>query len=191
METRLVNKRIAIVVADGFEESEFLIPLNALKNQSATIDVISLKPGKVKAWRESNWGGEYMVDKVIEEVNSDDYDALLLPGGVMSPDKLRMNEDVIDFVSGFMENKKPVAAICHGLAVLIETECLAGRTLTSYPSIRTDLINAGADWVDEEVVCDQGFVTSRTPSDLPAFCAKMIEEFAEGIHDRNHRQELV
>lgn len=191
METKLNNKRIAVVVADGFEESEFLIPLNALKEQSATVDVISLKPGKVKAWRETNWGGEYMVDKVIEEVNSDDYDALLLPGGVMSPDQLRMNEDVIDFVAGFMENKKPVAAICHGLLTLIETDMLAGRTLTSFPSIRTDLINAGADWVDEEVVCDQGFVTSRRPADLPAFCAKMIEEFAEGIRDRAKNPEVV
>lgn len=179
----LANKKVAIVVADGFEESEFTKPLEALKNAQASVDVISIKGGKVKAWSHTDWGGEYNVDKTIDSVKGEDYDALVLPGGVMNPDKLRTNKDVVAFVSSFIDEGKPIAAICHGPWTLIETGMLKGRKLTSYPSIKTDLINAGASWSDEEVVVDNGLVTSRKPDDLPAFCKKMVEEIAEGIHE--------
>ena len=182
MEKQLTDKTIAIIVADGFEESEFLKPFEALKKAGAKVDVISLKAGKVKAWADKNWGKEYPVDKTIDEVNADDYDGLVLPGGVMNPDQLRQNKKVVAFAKSFMENGKPVAAVCHGPWTLVETGTLKGRKMTSYPSIQTDLKNAGANWVDEEVVVDNGLVTSRKPDDLPAFCDKMIEEFAEGVH---------
>ncbi len=182
MENMLTNKKVAVVIANGFEESEFTEPVKALKESGATVDVISLKAGEVKAWSEKNWGNTYTVDKVISDVDSKDYDALVLPGGVMNPDLLRVNEEVVGFIAGFFDDGKPIAAICHGPWTLIETGELKGRTLTSYPSIKTDLINAGAKWVDQEVVVDNGLVTSRNPSDLPAFCKKMIEEIAEGVH---------
>lgn len=181
MERTLANKKIAIVVADGFEESEFTKPLEALQNANASVDIVSIKNGKVKSWNHIDWGKEYDVDKSIETADSKDYDALVLPGGVMSPDRLRTDKSIVAFVSSFMEEGKPIAAICHGPWTLIETGRLKGRKMTSYPSIKTDLINAGADWSDEEVVVDNGLITSRRPDDLPAFCSKMIEEFAEGI----------
>jgi len=182
MEKQLSNKKVAILVADGFEESEFTKPLEALKDANAQVDVISLHGGKVKAWAEKDWGGEYDVDKTVDQANSKDYDALVLPGGVLNPDQLRVNADAVAFVGGFFDDSKPIAAICHGPWTLIETGELAGRTVTSYPSIKTDLINAGAQWEDKEVVVDNGLVTSRSPKDLPAFCKKMVEEIAEGIH---------
>ena len=181
MNKQLNDKTIAIIVADGFEESEFLKPFEALKNAGAKVDVISLKAGKVKAWADKNWGKEYAVDKTIDEVNAEDFDGLVLPGGVMNPDQLRQNKQVVAFAKSFMDNSKPVAAVCHGPWTLVETGSLKGRHLTSYPSIQTDLKNAGANWTDEEVVVDNGLVTSRKPADLPAFCEKMIEEFAEGV----------
>jgi protease I len=179
---RLENKKVAILVTDGFEESEFVQPMAALKDAGATVDVIALKAGTVKSWTNKNWGKDFPVDKTIEEANSQDYDALVLPGGVMSPDKLRMNQEVINFAGGFFDDGKPIAAICHGPWTLIETGELKGRTVTSYASLKTDLVNAGANWVDQEVVVDNGLVTSRKPDDLPAFCKKMVEEIAEGIH---------
>ncbi len=182
METKLNNKKVAILAADGVEESEFTQPLEALKKAGAEVHVVSLKPGKIKAWAENNWGGEYQVDKTIDQVNPWDYDALVLPGGVMNPDKLRQNADAVGFAGGFLTDGKPTAVICHGLMTLIETGELEGRTVTSYPSIKTDLLNAGANWIDEEVVTDNGLVTSRSPKDLPAFCEKMIEEISEGEH---------
>jgi len=183
MEQQSLNgKKVAVLVADGFEESEFTVPVEALQNAGAEIEVVSLKPDNVKAWAEKEWGDEYRVDKTVDKVSSDDYDALVLPGGVMNPDLLRVNKDAVTFVSGFMEEKKPIAAICHGPWTLIETGALQGRTLTSYPSIKTDLINAGVNWEDKEVVVDMGLVTSRSPKDLKAFCKKMIEEIAEGQH---------
>jgi protease I len=182
METKLNNKKVAILVADGFEESEFAQPLEALKEAGAHVDVISLKPGKVKSWSKGNWSKEYDVDKTVDNADAMDYHALVLPGGVMNPDKLRTNTDAVSFVGGFFEDSKPVAAICHGPWLLIETGEVEGRKVTSYPSLKTDLENAGATWVDEEVVVDEGLVTSRNPDDLPAFCRKMIEEIAEGEH---------
>jgi protease I len=144
--------------------------------------VDSQKPGKIKSWKDKDWGKETPVDKTIDQVSSVQYDALVLPGGVMNPDRLRMEEKAVEFVKGFFEEGKPIAAICHGPWTLIETGKLKERTMTSYPSLKTDLINAGAHWVDEEVVVDNGLVTSRKPADLPAFCEKMIEEIAEGVH---------
>jgi protease I len=190
MEKSLEGKKVAIVVADGFEESEFTKPLEALKKAQATVDVISLKSGKVKAWADTDWGGEYKVDKTISDAKSDDYDALVLPGGVMNPDKLRVNKEVVAFVSSFLDAGKPIAAICHGPWTLIETGKLKGRNMTSYPSIKTDLINAGVKWEDKEVIVDHGLVTSRKPDDLPAFCKKMIEEIAEGVDKKRNQSGL-
>jgi protease I len=182
MGKKLIDKKVAIIVTDGFEQSEFEVPRKALLDEGATVDVISLKKGKVKGWKDKNWGDEFEANVAIEDAESGNYDALVLPGGVMNPDKLRMNDDVIDFVSDFLDAGKPIAAICHGPWTLIETNNLEGRRMTSYASIKTDLVNAGVTWVDEEVVVDQGLVTSRTPKDLPAFCKKMVEEIAEGVH---------
>ena len=178
----LSNKRVAILTEEGFEQVELTSPLEALKEAGAQVDVISPKSGKIKAWNHTDWGIEIDVDKELSTVSPDDYDALVLPGGVMNPDKLRQNKEAVAFVSAFLDEGKPVAAICHGPQVLIETGMIGGRTLTSYPSLQTDLKNAGAHWVDEEVVVDNGLVTSRKPDDLPAFNKKMIEEIAEGVH---------
>ncbi len=178
----LSGKRVAILVADGFEEVEFTMPKKYLEDAGAKTHVISIKPGKVRAWNHTDWGNEYPVDKTVDEVEAGDYDALLLPGGVMNPDNLRTNERAVSFVRDFFTQHKPVASICHGPWMLVEADVVQGRTVTSYPSIKTDLKNAGANWVDREVVVDQGLVTSRNPDDLPAFNAKMVEEIAEGMH---------
>lgn len=178
----LKDKKVAVLVTDGFEESEFTQPVEALKNAGADVKVVSLKEGTVKSWAEKNWGKEYKVDTTVKDVSSGDFDALVLPGGVINPDKLRMDIDAVAFVTGFTDEAKPIAAICHGPWTLIETNVLEGRTVTSWPSLKTDLINAGAKWVDKEVVVDNGLVTSRNPGDLPAFCKKMIEEIGEGQH---------
>ena len=179
----LSNRKVAILTEEGFEQVELTSPQEALETAGASVDVISPKGGKVKAWDKTKWGIEINVDKVLSDVSPDDYDALVLPGGVLNPDKLRQNIEAVAFVSSFLEEGKPVAAICHGPQMLIETGMLKGRKLTSYPSLQTDLINAGADWVDEEVVVDNGLVTSRTPADLEAFNKKAIEEFAKGVHE--------
>lgn len=178
----LENKRVAILTEEGFEQVELTSPKSALKEAGATVDVISPKAGKIKAWDRTNWGIEVDVDKQLDEVSPDDYDALMLPGGVLNPDKLRQNKDAVAFVSAFLDEGKPIAAICHGPQMLIETGMIKGRKLTSYPSLQTDLKNAGAHWVDQEVVVDNGLVTSRRPDDLSAFNKKMVEEFAEGVH---------
>lgn len=183
----LQGKKVAILVANGFEESEFTKPLEALNAAGAQVTVVSLKPGKVKAWAEKDWGGEYDVNDTVDKTSSENFDALVLPGGVMNPDLLRANSDAVRFVKGFVEEAKPIAAICHGPWTLIEAGAVRGRKMTSYPSIKTDLINAGADWADKEVVTDNGLVTSRSPDDLPAFCAKMVEEIAEGQHLTRNR----
>jgi protease I len=178
----LSNKMVAILTEEGFEQVELTSPLEALKNAGAQVDVISPKSGKIKAWNHTDWGIEIDVDKELSTISPDDYDALVLPGGVMNPDKLRQNKEAVAFVSAFLDEGKPVAAICHGPQVLIETGMISGRNMTSYPSLQTDLKNAGVNWTDDEVVVDKGLVTSRTPDDLPAFNKKMIEEIAEGVH---------
>ena len=178
----LSGKKVAVIVTDGFDELEFRVPLNEIKKSGAETDIISIRKGKIKSWANKNWSNEYEAAYAAAEVNAEDYDALLLPGGTMNPDKLRMDADVIKFVREILAAGKPVAAICHGPWTLIETGLMPGRTVTSYPSLKSDLINAGAEWVDKEVVVDHGLVTSRNPDDLPAFCKKMLEEFAEGVH---------
>lgn len=185
MSDKLSNKKVAVMVTNGFEESEFTKPVEALKDAGATVEVVSIKSGKVKAWSGKDWSEEYEVDKTIDDVKAADYDALVLPGGVMNPDTLRMNAAAVQFASDFMATGKPVAAICHGPWTLVETGKLKGKRVTSWPSLKTDLTNAGAQWVDEEVVVDQGLVTSRKPDDLKAFCKKMVEEIAEGKHPGN------
>ncbi|WP_421945805.1 type 1 glutamine amidotransferase domain-containing protein [Pedobacter sp.] len=183
---QLSNRNIAILSESGFEEVELTEPLKRLKEEGATVHVISSKSGKIKAWNHDHWSIEVDVDKAINEASADDYDGLVLPGGVINPDQLRVNEDAIKFVKAFFEAGKPVAAICHGPQTLINADVVKGRKLTSVKNISQDLINAGADWSDEEVVVDQGLVTSRTPEDLPAFNDKIVEEFAEGVHDGQH-----
>jgi protease I len=178
----LTGKKIAILVTEGFEQSELEEPRQALERAGAVTHIISPKEGEVKAWDEDDFGDTFDVDVPLQSANADDYDGLLLPGGVMNPDKLRLEARAVDFVREFFVVNKPVAAICHGPQILIEADVVRGRHLTSYPSIKKDLINAGAEWSDEAVVCDNGLVTSRKPADLPMFNAKMIEEFAEGIH---------
>ena len=187
MDGNLENKKIAILVEKGFEQIEMTEPREALEQAGASTVIISPQKDKLKAWNEKDWGQEFRVDVNIDDANPEDYDALLLPGGVMNPDYLRMNEKAVNFTRHFLENNKPVAAICHGPWLLVETGMIKGRTMTSYPSIKTDLMNAGANWVDEEVVVDNGLVTSRKPDDLPAFCEKMLEEVSEGVHEEQKR----
>jgi protease I len=179
---QLEGKRVAILVANGFEQSELISPRKALEEAGAETEVVSPLEIKVKGWDKTDWGTEVEVDIPLRSADPEDYDALLLPGGVMNPDKLRRNPEALDFVKAFFESGKPVGAICHGPWTLIDAGVVRGRTLTSYESIQTDLKNAGANWVDEEVVVDDGLVTSRKPDDLPAFNQKLIEEVAEGEH---------
>lgn len=178
----LDGKKIAILVADGFEQEELISPRKALEAAGAETEVVSPADSKVKGWNHTDWGTEVEVDMPLDMADPDDYDALLLPGGVMNPDQLRRNEKALAFVKAFFESSKPVGAICHGPWTLIDAEVVRGRTMTSYESIQTDLKNAGANWQDEEVVVDNGLVTSRKPADLPAFNLKLIEEVAEGQH---------
>ncbi|MGB3775262.1 MAG: type 1 glutamine amidotransferase domain-containing protein [Leeuwenhoekiella sp.] len=181
-----MNKTVAILATDGFEEVELTSPLEAMKKEGFEVHIISDKKGKIKAWDKDHWSKEYDVDKIISDAKVEDYNALMLPGGVINPDKLRINEDALDFIRAFFKAKKPVAAICHAPQLLISAGVVEGRKLTSFKSIKDDLINAGAHWEDKEVVVDQGFVTSRNPDDLPAFNSKLIEEVKEGKHDRQH-----
>lgn len=176
------GKKVAILTENGFEEVELTSPMNALEAAGVEVHVISPQKDKVKAWNSENWGIEVPVDKLLDEANPEDYDMLLLPGGVMNPDTLRTNKKAVAFAQHFLEQGKPLAAICHGPQTLIETGMLDGRTMTSYPSLQTDLKNAGVNWVDKEVVVDNGLVTSRKPDDLDAFNKKMIEELGEGQH---------
>jgi len=178
----LTGKRVAALVAKGFEQVELLDPKDALESAGATVDVVSPESGKVKGWNHTEWGKDVQVDKELDAARAEDYDALLLPGGVMNPDHLRMNPKAVDFVKKFFDDGKPIAVICHGAWTLIEAGVVRDLTITSYPSVRTDLQNAGARWADREVVVDRGIVSSRRPADIPAFNAKMIEEFAEGRH---------
>ncbi|MFO7320279.1 MAG: type 1 glutamine amidotransferase domain-containing protein [Chloroflexota bacterium] len=181
MANKLEGKKVAILVEHGFEQVELTEPKKALEQAGATTHIIS-SHDRVKGWDRKNWGQEFSVDIKLEAANPADYDALVLPGGVMNPDKLRMNETAVRFVRAFFDAGKPVAAICHGPWTLIDAGVVQGRTLTSYPSLKADLQNAGARWVDREVVVDNGLVTSRNIDDIPAFNEKMIEEIGEGIH---------
>jgi len=182
MNEQLRGRTVAILVADGFEQVELTEPKAALEEAGARARIVSPADGRVKGWKHTEWGDSFHVDVKLEDADCGDYDALLLPGGVMNPDKLRLEEKAISFIRGFIKAGKPVAAICHGPWTLIDAEAVRGRTLTSWPSLKTDLTNAGANWVDQEVVVDNGIVSSRKPDDLPAFNRKMIEEFAEGKH---------
>lgn len=177
-----MTKRIAILATDGFEESELKSPKEHLEKQGWKAEIISLKSGTIKAWSGAYWGGTYNVDHTLDEVSATDFDALVLPGGVINPDKLRVDKKALEFVKSFFDDHKPVAAICHGPWTLINADVVRGRKLTSYNSIRLDLENAGAIWTDAEVMTDKGLVTSRSPEDLPAFNRKMVEEINEGIH---------
>ena len=184
MATDLNNLRVAILVAEGFEQQELTEPRKALDEAGAVTQIVSPAEGEVQGWNHFDKADMFPVDVPLDEANADDFDALLLPGGVANPDQLRMNEKAVRFVRQFFDDGKPVAVICHGPWTLIEADVVRGRKITSWPSLKTDLINAGAEWVDEEVVTDNGLVSSRKPADIPAFNQKMLEEFAEGTHSR-------
>jgi protease I len=181
--SRVSGGKVAILTENGFEEMELTSPKNAMENAGIKVDIVSPQKDKVKAWAHDHWSIELPVDVDLSEAKVEDYDALMIPGGVMNPDLMRLNEDCVQFAKNFMEAGKPVAAICHGPQLLIETGLLKGRKLTSYPSVKTDLKNAGANWRDKEVVVDNGLVTSRSPKDLKAFNKKLLEEVSEGIHE--------
>ncbi|TLD70378.1 type 1 glutamine amidotransferase [Phragmitibacter flavus] len=182
MNTSLKNKRVAILAADGFEQIELTSPLEALRNEGAEVSIVSLKTGRIQGMNHLDKGDEFEVDLALSEASADDFDALVIPGGLVNPDTLRADQDAIDFVREFAEEGKPIAAICHGPWVLIEAGLVEGRRMTSWPAIQSDIRNAGGVWVDEEVVVDEGLVTSRKPDDLKAFNAKLIEEVGEGYH---------
>jgi len=187
MSAALDGKKIAILATDGFEESELKLPHAELVRQGAVVEVIAparggRKGGEIQGWKHHEKSGTMKVDRALEEARPEDYQALVLPGGVMNPDALRLEPKAIAFVRKFVKSGKPIAAICHGPWTLINAEGVRGRTMTSWPSLQKDLENAGAKWVDQEVVVDHGLVTSRKPEDLPMFCRKMVEEFAEGRH---------
>lgn len=182
MPEQLAGKRVAALVAKGFEQVELVEPRKALEAAGATVHVVSPEPDTVRGWNHTEWGDDVRVDTQLDRARADDYDALLLPGGVMNPDRLRANPKAVQLVKEFFDDGKPIAVICHGPWTLIEADVVRGITMTSYPSVKTDLRNAGATWVDAEVVVDRGIVSSRKPDDLPAFNRKMIEEFAEGQH---------
>jgi protease I len=186
-DNRIDGKKVAIIVENGFEQVELTEPRRALEEAGAQTHIISPREGKVRGWKHTEWGDDFDVDVPLEQADPAQYDALLLPGGVMNPDKLRRNEKAQAFVRQFYDDGKPIAAICHGPWTLIDAGIVKRRTMTSYPSIQADLKNAGAKWVDEEVVVDKGIVTSRNPDDIPAFNRKMIEEIAEGKHRRRRR----
>jgi protease I len=183
MQGSLQGKKIAFLAADGVNEAELTQPREAFERAGAEVHLLSIKEGEIQSMNGMDKGKTYRVDRLVENASSSEYLGLVLPGGVASPDKLRMNESAVRFVREFFFADKPVAAICHALWLLVEADVVRGRTLTSYPSLRTDLRNAGANWVDEEVVVDNGLVSSRNPDDLPAFCAKMAEEICEGRHE--------
>lgn len=186
MSQQLNGKTVAILATDGFEESELSEPKAALENAGATVHVVAPNKDAIRAWASTDWGQTYRVDKHLDEADPADYDALELPGGLFNPDALRQDKRALRFTKHFFEAHKPVGAICHGPWVLIDAGVANGRRMTSYPSVKQDLRNAGAEWVDEEVVVDSGLVTSRKPNDLEAFCSKLVEEIGEGRHRHQH-----
>jgi protease I len=181
---RLKDKRIAILATNGFEQSELEVPRDRLKENGAAVEIISPEAGEIRGWEKKDWGRAVKVDKTLDQVRADDYDAIVLPGGQMNPDLLRINDKALKFIRAFYDQKKVVAAVCHAPWLLIETGIIKGRKATSYKSIRTDVINAGAKWEDSSVVTDQGIITSRNPGDLEDFSAKIVEEILEGKHER-------
>jgi protease I len=178
----LGGKRVAVLAADGFEQSELMTPVEVLESCGAAVDVISPDGEGIRGWDKTGWGQKVAADASLEDADPTAYDGLLLPGGVLNSDTLRTQKPAQDFARHFLNTKKPTFVICHGAQLLIDAGLVAGREMTSYPAISTDLKNAGAKWLDREVVVDEGFVTSRDPDDLPAFCVKMCEELAEGVH---------
>ena len=184
MAGELQGKKIAFLATDGVEQVEYTEPRKAVEQAGAEAHLISLQPGEIQGFNHLDKGDRFPVDKAVADAREADYDGLVLPGGVANPDFLRTDPDAVRFVRSFYDAGKPIAAICHGPWTLVEAGVVRGRTLTSWPSLRTDIENAGGTWVDEEVHVDQGLVTSRKPDDLPAFCAKAIEEIAEGVHQR-------
>jgi protease I len=183
---RLQGKTIAVLATDGFEQAELEKPVEALREAGAKVEVVSPKAGEIQGFQHHDKGRTVRVDRELSQAQPDQYDALVLPGGVINPDQLRLEPKAIDFIRSFVRADKPIAAICHGPWTLINADAVDGKKMTSWPSLQADLRNAGAEWVDQEVVVDNGLVTSRKPDDLPAFCAKMIEEFAEGRHTDGH-----
>jgi protease I len=180
----LNGRHVAFLATDMFEQVELTEPWNALEQAGAKLELVSLETGEIQGFDHYDKADTFRVGKTVDDASADDFDALVLPGGVGNPDTLRMNEDAVRFVRGFFETGKPIGAICHAPWMLVEAGIVNGRSLTSFPSLKTDIRNAGGNWVDEEVCVDEGIVTSRKPDDLPAFSAKLIEEFAEGTHAR-------
>ncbi|GGE24298.1 protease [Aureimonas endophytica] len=180
---KINQAKIAILATDGFEQVELTEPKRKLEEAGATVHVLSVKEGSIKGWDKTNWGEEVKVDRLVKDASVEDYDALILPGGQINPDKLRAEEVAVRFVRDFFNTKKTLAAICHGPWLLVEAGVAKGRELTSFASIKTDVVNAGGHWVDREVVVDQALVTSRKPDDIPAFVAKIVEEVEEGRHE--------
>ena len=183
--TSISQSKIVILATDGFEKSELMVPLEKLREKGATVDVASIKEGEIKSWDKTDWGETVPVDKQADAVRVEDYDAIVIPGGQINPDLLRVNDSAVRLVRDFVKSGKPVAAICHGPWLLVEADALKGRRATSYHSIKTDVKNAGAEWLDEEVVVDEGIITSRSPKDLDAFVGKIVEEVQEGRHQRH------
>jgi protease I len=184
MANELQGKKIAFLAADGVEQVELTEPWRAVEQAGGEPQLLSIQPGKIQGFEHLDKGQQFPVDKHVSQAEVDDYDGLVLPGGVANPDFLRMDEDAVRFVKNFFESGKPVGAICHGPWTLVEAGVVKSRKITSWPSLRTDIKNAGGNWVDEEVVVDAGLVSSRKPDDLPAFCAKIVEEFGEGTHEK-------
>jgi protease I len=190
MANELQGKKVAFIATEGVEQVELTEPWKAVEQAGAQPELISIDDGDVQAWKHFDKGDTFKVDRTIEEAQPDEYDALVLPGGVANPDQLRADENVVSFIRTFAQSGKPIGVICHGPWTLIEAGVVEGRKLTSWPTLQTDLRNAGADWVDEEVVVDQGLVSSRKPDDLPAFNAKIVEEFAEGRHEESAQKAI-
>jgi protease I len=179
---KLDGRKVAVLATDGFEQVELTKPVEALRAEGAQVEIVAPKGGQIQGFNHHDKGQQVPVDRELSQADASSYDAIVLPGGVINPDALRLEPKAIDFIRSFAQAGKPIAAICHGPWTLINADAVDGKRMTSWPSLEADLKNAGADWVDQEVVVDQGLVTSRKPDDLPAFCAKMVEEFAEGVH---------